>query len=43
MGLLLQDIDSMVSITMTIDREIDDAWSIRDAVPVRRGRRTNLL
>ena len=32
MGLLLQDMDSMVRITMTIEREVDDAWSIRDAV-----------
>ena len=30
-GLLLQDMDSMVSITMAIEREIDDARSIRDA------------
>ena len=35
-GLLFQDMDSMVNITMTIDREIDDARSIRDAVLVRR-------
>ena len=31
MGLLLQDIDSMVNTTMAIKREIDDALSIRDA------------
>ena len=31
LGLLLQDMDSMVSIAMAIKREIDDAWSIRDA------------
>ena len=31
MGLLLQDMDSMVSTAMAIKREIDDAWSIRDA------------
>ena len=42
-GLLFQDMDSMVNITMTIDREIDDARSIRDAVLVRRGRRISLL
>ena len=30
-GLLLQDMDSMVMTTMTIEREIEDAWSIRDA------------
>ena len=31
MGFLLQDMDSMVRIAMTIAREIDDAQSIRDA------------
>ena len=31
MGLLLQDMDSMVMTTMAIEREIDDARSIRDA------------
>ena len=30
-GLLLQDMDSMVMTTMTIEREIEDARSIRDA------------
>ena len=30
-GLLLRDMDSMVSTTMAIEREIDDARSIRDA------------
>ena len=30
-GLLLQDMDSMVSTIMAIEREIDDAQSIRDA------------
>ena len=30
-GFLLQDIDSMVRTTMTIEREIEDARSIRDA------------
>ena len=30
-GLYLQDIDSMVGTTMTIEREIEDAWSTRDA------------
>ena len=29
-GFLLQDMDSMVRTTMSIEREIDDAWSIRD-------------
>ena len=29
-GFLLQDMDSMVRTTMTIEREIDDAQSIRD-------------
>ena len=29
-GLLLQDMDSMVSTTMALEREIDDARSIRD-------------
>ena len=31
MGLLLQDMDSMVRIAMAIEREVDDAQSIRDA------------
>ena len=30
-GLLLQDMDSMVRKTMAIEREVDDARSIRDA------------
>ena len=30
MGLLLQDIDSMVRTTMVIEREVDDTRSIRD-------------
>ena len=30
-GRLLQDMDSMVRTAMTIEREIEDAWSIRDA------------
>ena len=29
-GLLLQDIDLMVKTTMTIEREVDDAWNIRE-------------
>ena len=29
-GLLLQDMDSMVRTALAIEREIDDAWSIRD-------------
>ena len=31
MGLLLQDMDSMVRTAMFIEREVDDAWSIWDA------------
>ena len=31
MGLLLQDLDLMVKTTMAIEREVDDAQSIRDA------------
>ena len=30
-GFLLQDMDSMVRTAMAIEREIEDAWSIRDA------------
>ena len=30
-GFLLQDMASVVRTTMAIEREIDDAWSIRDA------------
>ena len=30
-GLRLQDMDSMVGMTLTIEREIEDAWSTRDA------------
>ena len=30
MGLLLQDLDSMIKKDMTIEREVDDAQSIRD-------------
>ena len=29
-GLLLQELDSMVKKAMAIEREVDDAWSIRD-------------
>ena len=29
-GLLLQDLDSMVMTTMAIEREVDDAQNIRD-------------
>ena len=42
-GLHLQDMDSMVGTTLTIEREIKDARSTRDAVLVARGRRVNLL
>ena len=31
MGLLLQDMDSMVRTPMAIEREVNNAWSIRDA------------
>ena len=31
MGLLLQDMDSMLKTVMAIEREVDDARSIRDA------------
>ena len=30
-GLLLQDMDSMVRTAMTIEKEVDDAWNIREA------------
>ena len=30
-GPLLQDLDSMVRTSMAIEREVDDAWNIRDA------------
>ena len=30
-GFLLQDMDSMVRTPMALEREIEDAWSIRDA------------
>ena len=30
-GLLLQDMDTMVRTVMAIEREADDAWNIRDA------------
>ena len=30
-GLRLQDLDSMVEVAMTIEREVDDARNIRDA------------
>ena len=30
-GLCLWDMDSMVGTTLTIEREIEDAWSTRDA------------
>ena len=30
-GLLLQDLNSMVRTSMAIEREVDDAWNIRDA------------
>ena len=30
-GLRLRDVDSMVGTTLTIERDIEDAWSTRDA------------
>ena len=42
-GIFLQDMDSMVGTTMTIERGIEDARSIRDAGAVARGRRVSLL
>ena len=30
-GFLIPDMDSMVKTAMTIERDIEDAWSIRDA------------
>ena len=34
-GLLLQNLDSMVRTAMAIEMEVDDAWSIRDACVVK--------
>ena len=42
-GLRLQDMDSMVETTLTIEREIEDARSTRIRVLVARGRRVSLL
>ena len=42
-GLLLQDMDSMVRTVMAIKRELDDARSIRDASANVRGGRVNSL
>ena len=30
MGLILQDLNLIVKIVVAIEREVDDAWSIRD-------------
>ena len=38
MGLLQQDMDSMVMTVMVIEREIDDAKSIRDVGVSRKGK-----
>ena len=38
-GLLLLDLDLMVKTTMVIEREVDDAWNIRDANVVKVKRR----
>ena len=44
MGLLLQDLDSMVMTTMAIEREVDNAWNIWMQVWLKiRGKRVNLL
>ena len=37
--LLLQGLDSMVKTAMAIEREVDDAWNIRDAGVVKDKRR----
>ena len=42
-GFLLQDMDSIVRTAMTIEREIEDAWSIQDAGAMSRGMRISLL
>ena len=42
-GLRLQDMDSMVGTTLSIERKMDDAQGIRDGVPVGRERRISLL
>ena len=42
-GLRLQDMDSMVGTTLSIERKMDDAQDIRDGVPVGRERRISLL
>ena len=39
-GLLLEDLDSMVKTTMAIERDVDNAWNIRD-VGVKDKRRDN--
>ena len=42
-GFLVQDMDSMVRIAMAIEREIEDARSIRDTVASDKRRRVSLL
>ena len=42
-GLLLQDLDSMVKTTMAIEREVDEARSIRDASVIDKRKRVNSL
>ena len=42
MGLLLQDMDSMVKTTMAIETEVDDARSIRDAGATRKRKESQL-
>ena len=42
-GFLLQDMDSMVRTAMAIEREIKDAWSIRDTGGCGKRKEDNLL
>ena len=42
-GFRLRDMDSMVRMALTIEREIEDTWNTRDAVLVARGRIIFLL
>ena len=42
-GLHLLDMDSMVGVALTIEREIEDTWNTRDTVLVTRGRISFLL
>ena len=42
-GLHLRDTDSMVGMTLTIEREVEDTWHTRDTGVVIRGRISFLL